>query len=106
MSIFNWQIETGGTLPKSEGEYSPVCYPRTNKERDAAPGTYKGAASRGQDPAAASNLNKDGATNVPRQADGPLDYFQDGDGEGMRDGDEYGAVSEAKSGDEEGTYTQ
>ena len=101
MSTYNWTVETGGTLPNSAGEYTPCQYPRTGDERDASSGLNKGGASKKELPIEAVKINTDGNTNVPRHDDSPLDYYNCGDGKDVG----YG-VSEAKSGDEEGMFTQ
>ena len=94
-----WELEEGGTLGAGQ-EVSPVQYPRSDIDRNADGTVYKGGASQHEDPLEAIRTNDTGNVNVPRHNDPPIDYEDDGDG------DEGYGVSEAKSGDEEGAYTQ
>ena len=74
-----WELEEGGTLGQG-GEYTPTQFPRNNEERDALSTWNKGGASQNERPSEAVVTNSDGNTNVPRHADGPIDYYDQGDG--------------------------
>ena len=76
-SIGDWEVETGGTLGVGY-DCSPVQYPRSQEDRDI--GTQnKNAASQHELPTDAVKINTDGNTNVPRHADTPINYEEDGD---------------------------
>jgi len=93
-----WEVVTGSEQVGFEagGEYTPVGFPRTDSDRDAVGGNNKGGASTRELPTDAVKINTTGNINVPR-TDRLVDYWSDGDGPGMKDGDEMGGYDDGGS---------